>query len=289
MNVTQPAIDAGVAMITPFASTSQLDDVHSGYIWRMVSSDSVAPRFQARYAMDQGWDKVARAYKNAQGPQSFSQAFEGFFTDMGGEITTAVNLDPDADSYSSEIEQILNSDPKAVSIIAGTEVTELFVKNYRQRGGEHQLLVSDDVATPELIDRLGEAVEGLIAQSAGTTENYDEFAQRFKDVHGESPGTWPHTAYDSMNVIALALQNTGEISRDAVADNLREIGNPPGTEVTTFSQGKEELENGNGINYEGAGSNANFDDKGNVISPHTIIQVQDGEWVTLEEIKPKDL
>lgn len=288
-SVAQPIIDAEVAMITPYAGTSQLDDVHGGYIWRTVSSDSVGGQVQAKYMLDQGWDRVARSFLNEQGPQSFSSAFADYFEANGGTVTAVEQLNPGADSYSSNIQSMTGTDPDAIVMIAGTETTELFVRNYRQRGVDLPLMLGDDTVTPDIIDSLGDAAEGLLAQSSGSTELYEEFATKYRDLHGEEPGTWPHTAYDSMNLIALALQNAGEVSRQAVADNLREVASPEGTQVSTFSEGKAELEAGNEIDYQGAGTNCNFDDQGNVVGPMTIVEVQNGEWTEIKKIQLEEL
>ena len=62
-------------------------------------------------------------------------------------------------------------------------------------------------------------------------------------------------------------------------------------EVTSFEEGKEELEAGNEINYQGATSNFNFTDKGNIATPGTTfeVSVEDATFTQDERISEEEI
>jgi uncharacterized Ntn-hydrolase superfamily protein len=60
------------------------------------------------------------------------------------------------------------------------------------------------------------------------------------------------------------MHRAGEVSHEAIERNIGPVSRGDGTEVMTFAEGKEALDNGEEINYQGALTNANFTDNGNV-------------------------
>lgn len=289
-NLVQPAQDAQLPLVSTMAGTLQLDDVGGEYIWRTVPSDSIGGRAQGAYATDQGWETMALTFKNDKGSQSFSAAVGEFFKSQGGEVVSETPLAPNADSYRSEINSIQESDPDVISMTAATEVSSLFIQNFRELGVETPLLLSNDVITPDFIDQMGaDTMDGMLGQAPAPGPAFDQFASKYEEMHGERPGTFADSSYDAMNLIALAIQKAGEASRQAVAQNLRSVGAPPGQQVTTFAEGKQALENGNEIDYQGAANPQNFDDRGNVVGPFSVVRVEDGEWTVVQTYSAAEL
>lgn len=289
-NLVQPAQDAQLPLISTMAGTLQLDDVGGEYIWRTVPSDSIGGRAQGAYAVDQGWERMALTFKNDKGSQSFSAAVGEFFQSQGGQLVSETPLALNADSYRSEINTIRNSNPDVISMTAGTEVSSLFIQNYRELGVETPLLLSNDVITPDFIEQMGaDTMDGMLGQAPAPGPAFDQFAQKYQQMHGEQPGTFSDSSYDAMNLIALAIEQAGEATRQAVAGNLRSVGAPPGQTVTTFQEGKRALANGNEINYQGASNPQNFDENGNVVGPFSIVRVENGEWTEVQTFSTSEL
>jgi hypothetical protein len=92
-----------------------------------------------------------------------------------------------------------------------------------------------------------------------------------------------------MNIIALAAQRAGEASRQAITENINPVARPDGTEVTTFSEGKEELEAGNEINYQGASNPQDFNENGDPVGPFSVLEVSDGSWTSVTTFSATDL
>ena len=281
-SLVDPAQSSGLAFVSPMTGTIQLDDVGGEYVWRTVPSDSIGARCQAQYAYEEeGHRTMGLAYKNDKGSQSFSKASGEYFKNLGGEVAAEAALDPTASSYRSEVQTLQDSDVEVVSMTAGTEVSSLFFKNYVEAGAteDFQLLLGNDVLTPDFIEEVGsDVIEGAVGQAPAPGPSYDQFAEKHQNVNDKEPGAFAAAAYDAMNLIALSFVKEGEANRQAVPNHLSDLGNPPGEEVSSFAAGKEVLENGGEINYQGASNPQNFDDTGDPLGPFAALQAQDGEW-----------
>ncbi|WP_182022138.1 ABC transporter substrate-binding protein [Haloquadratum walsbyi] len=281
-NLIQPIQNNEVPVNTVMAGTIQLDDTGGEWLWRSVPSDAVGGAAAGKYAYeDLNHEKMALAYKNDKGSQSFSASVGEAFKSLGGSIVGEVPLPINASDYRSEIQELQQMDVDFVQMTAATEVSGLFMKNYDELGAgeDFNLALGNDVLTQSFIETTGaDVMEGMIGQAPAAGPANDQFAASFEEMHGEPPGTFSAAAYDAANLFALAFQSAGEVSRSVIPEHLPKIATPPGTEVTTFAEGKEALDNGDEINYTGASNPQNFDENGNVVGPFNVVQAQDGEW-----------
>jgi ABC-type branched-chain amino acid transport systems, periplasmic component len=154
-NLFQPISDAGLPTLSISAGTIQMNDVGGpdAYLWRTVPSDSIAGRAQGQYALDQGFENMAVTYKDDKGSQSFSASVADYFTGQGGSQVADVPLAIETDSYRSEVQEIVDSEPDVISMTAGTEVSALFMQNYIEAGADIPLFLGNDVLTPDFIER----------------------------------------------------------------------------------------------------------------------------------------
>jgi ABC-type branched-subunit amino acid transport system substrate-binding protein len=293
-NLFQPVADAQVPMLSVSAGTTQLDSVGGpeDYLWRTVPSDAIAGRAQGQYALDNDFTQMAVTYKDDKGSQSFSTAVADYFTGQGGEQVADVPLAINSDSYRSEIQQIADSGADVISMTAGTEVSALFMRNYIEAGLDVPIFIGNDVVTADFIERIGPetmADAPIFGQAPAPGPSYDSFAENHQEIHGQAPGTFGAAGYDAMNLIALAAQRAGEASRQAITDNINPVARPEGTEVTSFSEGKAELDAGNEINYQGASNPQNFDENGDPVGPFSVLDVTEGEWSEVTTFSAEDL
>ncbi|WP_435068032.1 ABC transporter substrate-binding protein [Haloplanus sp. C73] len=293
-NLFQPIRDAGLPTLSVSAGTTQMDDVGGPdeYLWRTVPSDAIAGRAQGQYALTNDYNTMAVTYKDDKGSQSFSTAVADYFTSQGGEQVADVALGINADSYRSEIQEIADADPDVISMTAGTEVSALFMRNYLEAGLDIPIFIGNDVVTADFIERMGAdamAEAPIFGQAPAPGPSYESFAERHQEMHGQAPGTFTAAGYDAMNLIALAAHRGGEATRETIADNINPVARPEGTEVTTFSEGKEELEAGNEINYQGASNPQDFDENGDPVGPFSVLEVEGGEWTEVTTFPAEEL
>jgi len=106
------------------------------------------------------------------------------------------------------------------------------------------------------------SVDSVSNEGSPAYAQYDAAYQKAMNQPG-SANVYAAMTWDMVNVLALAIEAAGSADMAAVVPKLREVGNPPGTVVSSFAEGKAALKNGK-INYDGASSVLDFDQYGDV-------------------------
>jgi hypothetical protein len=88
---------------------------------------------------------------------------------------------------------------------------------------------------------------------------------------------------------ALALHRGGEATPAAIERNLGPVTRSGGTEVNTFAAGKEALDAGEEINFQGAGTTVDFTGFGNVLGSVAIYEATGSAFEVIETIDAGEL
>ena len=142
---------------------------------------------------------------------------------------------------------------------------QLFRDYYSASDGSEEILVPDGLQDPALPGQIGNDmanVTGTAPASGGPAE--EAFANAFQERYDRPPGVFASQTYDSAAVLMLANAAAGENDGTAVRDQMRNVANPDGTEVTpeNLVEGIELAASGESVNYQGASSNVNFNEAG---------------------------
>lgn len=92
-----------------------------------------------------------------------------------------------------------------------------------------------------------------------------------------------------MLAMKRAVMQDKSMPRQAIADSVPEIANPPGETVRNYQEGAQPLEDGEDINYQGLSGPIDFDENGNVLASFEILQAQAGAWESIGRVTPEDL
>jgi len=159
----------------------------------------------------------------------------------------------------------------------------LFRDYYSLSDGSEDVIVPDGMRDGAMQEQVGNPMDNVIgtAPAAGGPAQ-EAFNSLFQDQYGESPGVFTTQSYDSAAIGILANVAAGENSGSAVRDQMRNIANPGGIEVTpdNFLEGVEAVANGEDVNYQGASSNTNFNEAGDPANAAYSIWEFDGEGGT---------
>jgi branched-chain amino acid transport system substrate-binding protein len=98
-----------------------------------------------------------------------------------------------------------------------------------------------------------------------TSQAYKLFDEVYRKEMGQpgSTNSFAAMTWDMVTVLALAIEAANSVEIAAINAKIREVGNPPGTTVSSFAEGKAALKAGK-INYDGASSVLDFDERGDV-------------------------
>ncbi|WP_396612745.1 ABC transporter substrate-binding protein [Haloferax sp. S1W] len=265
-----------VPVVTPWPGTTFLDtrggdkgtdDLGDDeWLWRTVIGDTVHTAGAAEAMIDEaGIERMGILSATSAGEEGWTRQFVNWYESLGGEVVEVVSAQGGQSSYQSQLNRLFENDFEAWALSFALEDAITIIRNWDDGGYGRQLLMEDGLRDPGLIEAVGDVAEGAWI-AAGSTEgpNFESFLPKFRDAGDASLHPWGVAAYDATNVIALAIHHAGEASRDAIQRSLGDVARGEGTTVTTFAEGKEALDNGEEINYEGAVTNVDFTPHGNV-------------------------
>lgn len=263
--------DAGIPLLhcsgAPALSVAPANAKGLGF--RFQATNDRFGRAFAEICQRQGYKRPATmAFNNASGvgnTEGFRKAWEG----KGGKVIEAVVYEPNQSSYRSELTKVLAAKPDV--IVTGSYIadTTILLREWYQTGQPTAWVIPGWAANPELIKAVGpDVAEGIISVESVSNEGapafklYDAAYQKAMSKPGAS-NAYAAMTWDMMNVLALAIEAAGSADMMVAATKMKEVGNPPGTQVASFAEGKEKLKSGK-INYEGASSVLDFDQYGDV-------------------------
>lgn len=240
-----------------------------GLGFRFQATNGRFGRAFAEICAREGFKRPATmAFNNASGignTEGFKQAWEA----RGGKVLENVVYEPNQSSYRSELMKVLSSKPDVIVTGSYLADTTIILREWFQSGQNVKWVIPGWAANPDLIKALGpDVTEGIISVESVSNEQAQAFKLYDADYQKamRQPGVgnaYAAMAWDMMTVLGLAIEAAGTAEMPAVMAKMREVGNPPGTAVSSFAEGKAALKNGK-INFEGASSALDFDQYGDV-------------------------
>jgi len=259
-----------------------------GWVWRTVISDTVHTGGAALRALDQGHETAGVVNGDTGGARSWADGFVDAYRANGGTIAERVEVSQGASSYQSSVDRLFESEFSAFAVSLPLEDAITLMTDWADGGYGRQPILSDPLAQQDLVDQVGEPLNGAWAASPGESgPNYSAFESAY-EADAEI-NAWTPPAWDATIVTALAIERAGEATPAAIEQNLGPVSRGDGTEVATFQEGKEALNNDEEINYQGAATDVTFTEFGNVLGSVVINQVQNGEFTQVETIQADEL
>jgi len=255
----------------PALSTLRDDD----YTFRTAPSDTLQARAMATVAAEEaGADTAAVLARDNEYGRQLATRFQRAFEAGGGSITAEVLHAQGRSSYTSPLQQALSSEPDALAVVTyPDDATRLFRDFYADFDVSlSAVVVPDALRDPELPSRVDDDMDdvmGLAPAAAGP--GLDAFRRAYETAYGGSPGVFAEQAYDAVAVGILAGAAAGTDDAAAIRGQMRAVANPDGIVVTpeNFAEGVAAAARGEAVDYRGASSAVNFDERGDpAIAPY---------------------
>ena len=128
--------------------------------------------------------------------------------------------------YSTEILKVKEVNPEVTFIVGSAKEAAIVFRQARESGFDTQWVTCVSGVTKEIPELAGkEAAEGIMGLRAGSMETpeYRTFAKAFEEKHGELPTIWADFAYDTMMMVAKAIEK-GDYTADSIKKALFEVG-----------------------------------------------------------------
>ncbi|MEJ5224720.1 MAG: ABC transporter substrate-binding protein [Anaerolineales bacterium] len=224
--------EAQVVLLSPSASSaafSRRDD----YFLRLIPDTSFVGRKLGEHIVNEhAARRLVGVYEenNRAFSESFWQAVEEVVRASGVE-TSGILFNSAASDLQQVAMQVRETNPDAVVIVASSVDTAVLAQYLRQMGVDVLLFSSPWAQTTQLLEKGGQAVEGMeigaLYNSNIQTEAHRDFVQAFEARFRRSPELGTAQAYECVMLLADALKATNG-SRTGLREALLAIQNYPG-------------------------------------------------------------
>ena len=242
-----------------------------GLFFRTTPGDRYQGFAMAQAAAERlgGIETAATTYINDDYGQLLSQWFTDHFEQgFGGTVQEQVVHDPVQSSYSSKLQTTLQGNPDLfVAITYPQTGTQLFSDYYADFDTDRPIMLTDGTKSPTLPDEVGRSMNNAIGTfPAADGPAFDNFVSMYEEEYGNAAAAFTAQTYDASAITILANAAAGENDGPTIAEEMSNVANPGGTEVTidNLAEGVEMAANGEEIQYSGASSAVDFDDQGDL-------------------------
>jgi branched-chain amino acid transport system substrate-binding protein len=275
-------IREGVLLITPASTDDAITNLKDdGLVNRTAPPD----RFQGP-ALANAIDKslggasgktVNIGARNDAYGTNLTKTFGDAWKEKGGEIGEQVIYDPKQPSYNSEAERIASGNPDAFVIIDFPETYQKVGPALVRTGNwdPKKTWGTDGIASSSLPEKAGaEATEGIRGTAPGAPERNPEPAIAFDRLYNRSAPknierqTFDSQQFDAVLLCYLAAVAAGSTEGKDMADEIRNVSAPPGTNYSweQFPQMIKALQNGDDVDYTGASGAIDMNEDGDATS-----------------------
>ena len=287
------ALQANACLMVSGAANAITEGDTKGLIWRFQAKATDWGPGMARAMVTRGWKNVSiLAQQNAFVLPMIDPA-KAEFAKSGGKVFDTVIYNPNQPSYRAEVQRVFNSRNRLDAVMCLGYLTD-FVPIVRE-------VRRNDYQTPIMALSIAADAEGQFVQAVGPqlAEGIEHFQpapplesasyKRFVKLMGGGENTiyfFAGNTHDQLCVLALAMEKTKSTDPLVYTKAIREVCNPPGTVVSDELDALSKIRSGAKINFEGAGSICDFDERGDQLNRHYAhFRIEQGKSVLVQTLK----
>lgn len=215
--------------------------------------------------------KIAIFFDNDDYGRKLKDGFTRAAKGLGLEIVATEAYNRDNTDFRAQLINIKAKSPDLIFIAGLHSHAGLIVGQAREVGITVKLFSADGVDSPDFLEIAGDAAEGVYVSAPFTFElggtKAQQMAMTFEEEYGVAPSAWAALTYDSVGMIAEAIEKGGE-NRKAIRDYLAGISTP--------AEG-----------YVGVTGLTYFDENGDCVKPAAIKTsvkiVRDNTFIPIDE------
>lgn len=282
-NASVAAVPAGevannleTPMISPW-STNPNTTLNRPWVFRAPFLDPFQGPVVANFATEEfGAERacvlfdIASDYSNGLA-ENFRSAWEGLHG--AGSVVAFESFTTGDQDFSAQLTNIGAADCDVFFTPQYYNEVPLIVEQAQGLGLTMPIVGSDSWGDPQLLELCGAACDGYFFSThyvaSGATGATKEFIDAFNERHGEVPSDVGALTWDSMRLMAQAMQNCGNITGDLAADRA------------CVRDGLAAISNFDGITGE-----MTFNEQGDPIKCAVIVQIQGGEVSFYDSVCP---
>lgn len=298
-SVTGPA---KVVQVSPASSSPTLtrlgrEGKTNDIFFRTITSDALQGVAAAKYAVDQGFKKLAIIHVNNDFGVNMVAEFSRAYKALGGEIASVTPYNEKQSSYQSEVTAGMAGEPDGLYLVSYPVDGATIARSWISQGGVQKFLLNDGMNSPDFIDSVGaEYLNDAHGTSSGTspTKSTEYFNANYKEFSGLEPSNpAADRSYDAGAIVGLALAIAGSEESAAIRDAIYKVVDPAGEPIFA---GKDEFEKalglikeGKPIRYQGVIGAVSFDKHGDITGPFRLWSIKEGKVETEGQITTEEV
>ena len=261
LSLCPKAQEMKIVQISSISTAPSLKDCGQYFFSAMASDTAQGPEW-VKVAEALGAKETAVMYINNDYGIGVKDTFVPAFEKAGGKVLIAQPFDVGSKDFRTEVLKVKATNPKVVFIVDHVAKGSIVIKQAKELGMETQWVTDVSMVAKEVIDLAGAASEGAMGLRAGSTATpeYKAFQEAFKKKFNEEPTIWSDFAYDTMMLVAKAIEKGGYTS-DGIQKALFEVAD----------------------GYVGPSGAKKFDEHGIAQGVYKWMTVKDGLWTQYEK------
>lgn len=298
-SVTAPA---KVVQVSPASSSPTLtalgrEGKTNGIFFRTITSDALQGVAAAKYALDQGFKKLAVIHVNNDFGVNMVNEFSRAYKALGGEIVSVTPYNEKQSSYQSEVTKAMEGEPDGLYLISYPVDGATIARAWISQGGVQKFLLNDGMNSKDFITAVGaEYLNEAYGTSSGTsptksTEYFNANYKAFSNIEPSNPAA--DRSYDAGAIVGLAIAAAGSDKSADIREAIYKVVDPKGEPIYAgkeeFAKALKLIGEGKPIRYEGVIGPVAFDKYGDITGPFRLWKIKDGEVATVGEMSTDDV
>lgn len=202
----------GVILLSPIASAANV--TRSGFdVFRLSPSDAFQARVALRFALENGWSRIAILYTNDDWGGGLARELEADLNATAAGKATVVEMlgvEPQSQDFRPQLTRIREAKPDVVYIPLHPAEAAVALRQARQLRMDTAFLGADSFSEPSVGLNAGPAADGVVytVPAAAVGARFDAFAVAFRQKFGELPNYNAAAGYDALMVVADAARRS---------------------------------------------------------------------------------
>jgi ABC-type branched-subunit amino acid transport system substrate-binding protein len=301
--LTSVTASAKVVQVSPASSSPTLtalgrEGKTNGIFFRTITSDALQGVAAAKYALDQGFKKIAVIHVNNDFGANLYKEFARAYKSLGGVIVSVTPYNEKQSSYQAEATAAMAGDPDGLYLISTPVDGATIARAWISQGGVAKFLLNDGMNSPDFISSVGaKYLADAYGTSSGTspTASTEYFNANYKTFSGGIDPANPAAdrSYDAGAIVGLAIAAAPTQDPLAIRDAIYKIEDPAGAVIhagkADFAKALGLLKEGKPIRYEGVIGPVSFDKYGDITGPFRLWKIVDGKVTTTGEMSTDEV
>jgi branched-chain amino acid transport system substrate-binding protein len=209
--VCEAAKNEPVVIVDALSSAPKISTACGNNYFRIMASDALAGRYNAKWASQEGAKKVAIVHMEDEWGTSYRDSVVRYLAEQQITSPAVIGVVAKSRDFRGQVQQIKAAKPDAIFLLLYATEGGAFMQQLRQAGVKATVYGSDNISSPEFAVGGADVVEGVRVAMPAPTRGaaYDAFVARYKAKFNEEPDANVIKSYDAFNIVADAVRKAG--------------------------------------------------------------------------------